>query len=216
MLPRGSLGRDTVVPGVSDLRGRLAARAAWAGVPLPVALADRLLAYFQLLARWNARINLTAFDLSAPTDEALDRLLLEPVRAARMVRDGERRAIDIGSGGGSPAVPLALAAPWIEMTMVEVRAKKAAFLREVARTVPARLRVEARRVEDLARSGEAGRFELATLRAVRADAGLWAAVDELLAPGGRVFWFGGIGQPVESGVFEAVEQADVVAVLSRR
>lgn len=198
-----------------DLRPQLERRAAAAGLSLSAPLADGLLAYLRLLARWNARINLTAFDLSAPSDEAIDRLIIEPVRASRLVRPGDRRVIDIGSGGGSPAVPFALAAPAVEMTMVEVRAKKAAFLREVARTVREGLRVESRRAEDLAVSGAAGRFDLVTVRAVRADRSLWAAIDELLAPDGRVLWFGGIGQSTETQLFVVSEQADAVAVLTR-
>ena len=198
-----------------DLRAPLERRAGAAGLSLSAPLADGLLAYLGLLARWNARINLTAFDLSAPSDEAIDRLIIEPVRASRLVRPGDHRAIDIGSGGGSPAVPFALAAPAIEMTMVEVRAKKAAFLREVARTVREGLRVESRRAEDLAASGAAGRFDLVTMRAVRADRSLWAAVDALLAPDGRILWFGGIGQITEVAGFAISEEADRVLVLTR-
>jgi len=214
-LPRGWRGREADVPVVPDVRAHLERRAAAAGLSLSGSLADGLLAYLGLLARWNARINLTAFDLSAPSDEALDRLIIEPVRASRLVRTGDRRVIDIGSGGGSPAVPFALAAPAIEMTMVEVRAKKAAFLREVARTVREGLRVESRRAEELAGSGAAGSFDLVTVRAVRADRSMWSAIDALLAPGGRVLWFGGIGQAAKTQGFEVAELAESVAVLTR-
>ena len=41
--------------------------------------------------------------------------------------------MDVGSGGGSPAIPLKLAAPAVALTMVEVKARKSAFLREAIR-----------------------------------------------------------------------------------
>jgi len=181
------------------LRDRVVVRAALVGVEVPEALLDRLIVYLDLLTRWGRRINLTAFDLSAPSDEALDRLLVEPVAAAVLVRAVDRRALDIGSGGGSPAVPLMLASPAIaSMTMVEVRVKKAAFLREVVRELALPARVEGARVEDVAASKDAGGCDLVTFRAVRADGALWDAVGRLLAPGGRVLWFGGLGHKTES------------------
>ena len=63
-----------------DFRTRLTRRASKAGVPLSDDLAATLSAYYELLSRWNRKINLTA--LTDP-DEAIDRLLLEPLVAAR-------------------------------------------------------------------------------------------------------------------------------------
>lgn len=182
----------------ADFGARLRARGAHAGVDLSSDVLDRLVVYAELLALWNRRINLTAFDLSAPTDDAIDRLLVEPVAAAPLVRSGDRRAIDLGSGGGSPAVPINIAVPAIEMTMVEVRAKKAAFLREVVRTLSLRASVEVARFEDVA-VAHAGGFDVVTFRAVRADRGLWRAVDRLLRPRGRIVWFGGRDQVMADG-----------------
>lgn len=176
------------------------ARAAAGGADVSADLADRLLAYLELLSLWSRRINLTAFDLSSPTDEAIDRLLVEPVTAAPLIRATDACALDIGSGGGSPAIPLMLAAPAIVMTLVEVRAKKAAFLREAIRTLGLSATVEVARVESVASSGSAGQFDMITFRAVRADADLWGAVDRLLAPKGRILWFGGVGQSTETSL----------------
>lgn len=199
-----------------DLRDRLIVRGALAGVVMPDPVLDRLMAYLELLARWSRRINLTAFDLSTPSDQALDRLLVEPVAAATLVRSGGRRALDIGSGGGSPAVPLMIASTSIEiMTMVEVRARKAAFLREVVRELGLPARVEVARVEDVAASGGAGGFEVVTFRAVRADSALWRAVDQLLAPNGLVLWFGGYGHSVETYLVQVDRVATTIS-LSRR
>jgi 16S rRNA (guanine527-N7)-methyltransferase len=183
-------------------RERLMARATVGGATVSPELADRLLTYLGLLSLWNRRINLTAFDLSNPTDEAIDRLLVEPVAAAPLVRSGDRRGLDIGSGGGSPAVPLMLSVPSMEMTLVEVRAKKAAFLREVVRTMGLPATVEVTRVEELSSSGAAGLFDVITFRAVRADAGLWRAVNCLLEPSGQVLWFGGLGHSIETSLIQ--------------
>jgi 16S rRNA (guanine527-N7)-methyltransferase len=191
---------------------RLARRASAAGCALSPDLADRLLTYLRLLALWNRRINLTGFDLSDPSDEAIDRLLIEPVAASALVRAGDRRALDIGSGGGSPAIPLLLAVPSIEMTLVEVRAKKAVFLREVIRTMALPATVEVARVEDVAASRAVGVFDVITFRAVRADLGLWRAVDHLLAPGGRVLWFGGVGHSTEHDLTIAGSVGSTVAL----
>ena len=198
-----------------SLKVRVIERAAVAGVEVPDTLADGLVAYLELLARWNRRINLTAFDMSVPTDDAIDRLVIEGVLAARLVRREDRRALDIGSGGGSPAIPLLLAAPWLQMVLVESRARKAAFLREAARSLPVAFGVETVRAEDLAARGGSGPFDVVSFRAVRADAVLWAAVDLLLAPEGRVFWFGGIGQTIENNSMERREEQHSVSVVAR-
>src|SRR5262245_21537530 len=101
-------------------------RAAKANLFVSDLLADRLTAYFELLFRWNRKINLTSIE---NLYEACDRLLLEPLVAARYFPASARGLIDIGSGGGSPAIPFKLAVPGIHLTMVEVKARKSAFLR---------------------------------------------------------------------------------------
>jgi len=197
---------------VTDLLERVVARAAASGCPVSPELASRLVAYLQLLASWNRRVNLTSFDLLQPDDGAIDRLVVESLMAASLVRPSDRRALDIGSGGGSPAIPLMLAVPAIEMVLVEVRAKKAAFLREVIRSLSLRAIVEVARIEDVAASGRLGRFDLISLRAVRADRGIWRAVDQLLEVDGRFLWFGGVGQTTEINLRPTLQVGSVAAL----
>src|SRR5688572_28163926 len=102
---------------MKSLAARLSERAAMAGLTLDDPLRPALLAYYEVLRRWNAKVNLTAL---TDTDEAIDRLLLEPVAAARYLEQGSR-LIDLGSGGGSPAIPLALALRSPQLVMVESR-----------------------------------------------------------------------------------------------
>ena len=66
-----------------EFKERLSRRARKAGLDPDDALCERLWVYFQLLAKWNAKINLTSLDLDDPTPDALDRLLIEPLLAAR-------------------------------------------------------------------------------------------------------------------------------------
>ena len=87
-----------------EFRERLRRRARAAGLNLEANLVEKLEIYYQLLTKWNAKINLTAFRLVPEGDEsAIDRLLIEPVVAARYVSENARTLLDAGSGGGSPA-----------------------------------------------------------------------------------------------------------------
>ena len=114
-----------------DTRSRLQKRASRAGLFLNDELADGLIAYYELLYRWNRKINLTAL---TDGDQAIDRLLVEPVLAARYLPSvSSFLHLDIGSGGGSPAIPMSLAVAGMELRMVEVKARKSAFLREAVR-----------------------------------------------------------------------------------
>jgi 16S rRNA (guanine527-N7)-methyltransferase len=179
-------------------RARIVRRLGRVGLRPPDEQVDRLAEYVALLAKWNRKINLTAFDLDKPTDAAIDRLIVEPVAAAQHVVRSDLLAIDIGSGGGSPAIPIAVAAPHLRMLLVEAKTRKAAFLREAVRSLALdHLEVENRRLEELLTHVELHEAaDLVTLRAVHADKDLWSSVRGLLRPQGRVFWFGGVAVDV--------------------
>src|SRR5262245_46544264 len=135
----------------ADLRERLIVRGHASDVTIAPATATACAAYLELLERWNRRINLTALPLDPPTDAAIDRLIVEPVAAARHLGTGDRTVVDLGSGGGSPALPFKIAARQVRLVMVESRARKVAFLREAARHLElADVTVEATRFEDAA------------------------------------------------------------------
>jgi 16S rRNA G527 N7-methylase RsmG len=75
-----------------EFRDRLKRRAKAAGLTLNADLVEKLEVYYQLLTKWNAKINLTAFKLTPEGDEAaIDRLLIEPVLAARYVASARTR-----------------------------------------------------------------------------------------------------------------------------
>lgn len=173
---------------MSDVGARLRARAAEEGLSVSDQLIARLLCYFELLQRWNRKINLTSL---SDSDEAVDRLLVEPLTAAAGLPRHSTLA-DLGSGGGSPGIPLALALESPELLMVESRSRKAAFLREAAREVRLNALVESARFEDVSRqSAYMNRFDLVSVRAVRPDAATLSAAASLLKPAGLVVLFAG-------------------------
>jgi 16S rRNA (guanine527-N7)-methyltransferase len=149
---------------------------------------SQLEAYYSLLSRWNARINLTSLALSDGAPATLDRLLVEPLAAARHVDEGEINWIDLGSGGGSPAIPLKVVRPRARLTLVEATTKKATFLKEVIRELQlANAVVENSRIEGLEeRSDLHGSVHLVTARAVRMTGVLLGVIRLLLAPEGRL------------------------------
>jgi 16S rRNA (guanine527-N7)-methyltransferase len=159
----------------------------------------KLAGYLERLAVWNRRINLTAFKLDDPSDEAIDRLIIEPVLASSSVWPNDQTLLDLGSGGGSPAIPLKLMRPWVRLTMVESRARKAAFLREAVRTGGlVDVSIENERYERLIDRPEfRGPMDLISFRAVRADDELWGVIRACLAPSGRILWFGAPAETLE-------------------
>ena len=177
-----------------DFRARLERRAKRVGLTVSVELAERLGAYVELLSRWNKRMNLTALD---ERDEAIDRLLIEPLVAVKYLPSRSAAVLDIGSGGGSPAIPMKLAASGISLRMVEAKTRKAAFLREAIRQLNlGDTVVEATRYEELlSRPDLHEAAGVVTVRAVRIEVRLLTGLQAFLAPGGEIFLFRGSGGP---------------------
>lgn len=177
-----------------DFRTRLAKRARKAGVFLPNDLVEQLSQYYELLDRWNRKINLTALDNA---DEAIDRLLLEAIVAARHLPSATPSLMDIGSGGGSPAIPMKLCVPGIALTMVEAKARKSAFLREAVRTLRLdRAVVETARYEELlARPELHEAFDVLSLRAVRVEIKALFTLQAFVKRDGLLFLFRGPSGP---------------------
>ena len=174
---------------IRDFQRTLKRRAQKAGAVLTPDVAERYETYYTLLARWNAKINLTSLNLEAG-DEAIDRLLIEPLLAARSVKAGDSKLIDIGSGGGSPALPLAIAAPALALTMVESKVRKSAFLREAVRTLGLNAQVLTNRYETLLADPAMHEFaDILSMRAVRVDVRTLVGLQAFVRQGGRFFLF---------------------------
>ena len=179
------------------LADRIAGRADRAGLMVELPLQEALAAYVDLLMRWNRRINLTAL---TDDDDGIDRLVIEPLVAAQRLPRHDAVVTDIGSGGGSPAVPMKLAAPSVRLRMVESRTRKAAFLREVVRRLALEdAAVEACRFEELANREElAAQSDVVSVRAVRTGARMLGQIEPLLKTDGVVFFFRSIRGSVDA------------------
>lgn len=132
--------------------------------------------YCALLLRWNARMNLTAV---RDEEGILSRHFMECIACARALPAGIATLLDFGSGAGFPGIPIALCRPEIAVTLAEGQGKKAAFLREAARTLGLSVTVHSARAETLAI-----RFNCVTLRAVERMPEAVQTASGLVGPGG--------------------------------
>ncbi len=154
-------------------------------------------AYFRLLELWNDKINLTALPLREAQDQAIDRLLIEPLVAAKFLPGPDCRVLDVGSGGGSPAIPMKLALPRLLMWMVEAKTRKCAFLREAIRQLALYDTVveNARYEELLTRPDLHEAMDVITVRAVRVEVRVLLILQAFVRPGGQIFLFRGRSGP---------------------
>ncbi len=169
-----------------DYLGR---RLAEANVSVSAPALDRVCAYFRLLAAWNRKINLTGFDLDHPSPAAIDRLLVEPLVAATYMTGPVTHIVDIGSGGGSPGIPLALALDSPRLTLVETKSRKVVFLKEALRAVHlVDAAVLTSRFETVAKDSGL-ECDALTARAVHLDGAALMYVAALVRGGGRAYLF---------------------------
>ncbi|HZL96957.1 MAG TPA: RsmG family class I SAM-dependent methyltransferase [Vicinamibacterales bacterium] len=191
---------------------------------MSAAVAEQLASFVGLLAKWNATLNLTGFPLDPPSDEALNRLLIEPLAAAPLIPAHVKVAIDVGSGGGSPAIPLKLLRPVIQFILVESKTRKGAFLREAVRHLElGGVAVESSRFDALASRPEfQATADLLTVRAVRLDDEFWMPAATVLRRGGHVLLFGtqeaapSLPPGFESAQSVQVQGTTAVITLARR
>lgn len=168
---------------MTDVHGDCAARetlgcgATELGLSLSDEALDKLLAFEQLLLKWNKTYNLTAIrDVQAVrTQHLLDSLSILPFI-------GSGRLLDVGSGGGLPGIPLAICRPDLDITLVDAVQKKVSFLQQACIELglknvhPIHARVEA--IKEVP-------FDMISSRAF-AEIGLFVELTQhLLAPHGR-------------------------------
>ena len=138
--------------------------AARAGLPLSDAQHAQLARYLDLLLAANQTMNLTRIT-DRPQAELLH--VADALTALPFLPAGEHRLADLGSGGGVPGIPLAVARPDARVLLVESTKKKAAFLRQAVEQLGlTNIEVSDQRVEDLGLSNRRATFDVATARAV--------------------------------------------------
>jgi 16S rRNA (guanine527-N7)-methyltransferase len=96
-------------------------------IELPPGAAERLLAFVDLIAKWNRVHNLTA--IRDPQRMITEHLLDSLSIVSHVVPS---RVLDVGSGAGLPGIPLAIARPQWQVTLLESSHKRCAFLRQAA------------------------------------------------------------------------------------
>ena len=163
-------------------RADVLAGAAALGIELSHAQADQLVRFAELLVRWNAVHNLTAIHSPASilSHHLLDSLVILP-RLASIFGERPCRVLDVGSGGGLPGVPLAVAQPRWRVTVVDKVQKKVAFLTQVKLELGLpNLDCLHARIEDV----QAPPFDLIVARAFASLEDFVRLSAHLLAPGG--------------------------------
>ena len=166
----------------------LAAGIARLGVLLVAEQRAKLAAYLALLAKWNKTYNLTAIREPSRmiTHHLLDALAVVPHLPAA----SGLRILDVGSGGGVPGIPLAIARPDAHVVMIDANQKKAAFLMQAAIELGLpNVESHAVRVEDYA---PAAPFDVVISRAFSDLASFAAAAAPHVAPHGKIFAMKGV------------------------
>ena len=141
----------------TDLAGR-------ANVALSDAQRVQIGRYLDLLLEANRRMNLTRITdrAAAEVQHVGDALTLLP-----HLPKNSFRLVDVGSGGGVPGIPLAVARPDATVMLVESTKKKAAFLKDAVKQLGLpNVSVSEWRAEDVGRSNSRESFEIAVARAV--------------------------------------------------
>ncbi len=178
------------------------------GIMLSAAQQAQFETYLRLLLVWNERLNLTA----VRTPEAIiERHFYDSLTCAAVTSDLNGRAlIDIGSGAGFPGLPLKIAFPHLQVTLVESVAKKTSFLQAVVAELGlTQVQIVAERAERLAHQpAHRARYDWAVARAV-ADLRMLA---EYLLPFCRLGGFM-LAQKGENAAVETAAAAHAIHLL---
>jgi len=138
--------------------------------------------YANEMVRWNRAVNLTALN----GRELVRRLIVEPIWIGRELQISGV-LLDVGSGNGSPAIPLALSRSLSQIHLVESRARRAAFLRQIIQQLQlTNCKVHKTRLEDMPQI--IGRVEYVTLQAVAPERHVLSALHGLVSPETKIVW----------------------------
>jgi 16S rRNA (guanine(527)-N(7))-methyltransferase RsmG len=184
----------------------LARLSAVSPVALSGAAAEALWAHYQELRRWNERLSLVG---PGTADEVVERHYGEALAALPLIDDA-RSLLDVGSGAGFPGFVLAAARPDLEVTLVEARQRKWAFLAAAARRAQLSCRCLNARV---GAALEMPTVDLVTWRAVRLPASTVAA---LAAVGKRMLLWSGADEPAPPAGWRGARRIPLVGSAERR
>jgi 16S rRNA (guanine527-N7)-methyltransferase len=192
-----SLCRYTAVMTEQPLGAEIARSAREWGFSVEERRVKKVGAFLELLLQWNAKVNLTGANSAG---ELVGEHLVDSFALSTLVPKGAS-VVDVGSGGGLPAIPFAVLRPDCRVTLVEPRAKRTAFLATAQRLVgdAAGLALVRGRHEDVA----PGSFDVAMSRATFPPGDWLAVAASLVRPGGSVV-------VLASGRVEALGEYDLL------
>ena len=155
-------------------------------IPLEAPAQDRLVAYLQLIGKWNKVHNLTA--VREPGQMVVLHLLDSLSVLPHLAR--AKTVLDVGTGAGLPGIPLAIARPDLAVTLLDSSHKKATFLRQAkAELALANVEVACERVENWR---PAALFDIVVSRAFAELADFVVQAGHLVAPGGAMLAMKGV------------------------
>ncbi|MEE4255012.1 MAG: 16S rRNA (guanine(527)-N(7))-methyltransferase RsmG [Desulfuromusa sp.] len=153
-------------------------------IPLSDVVNKTEIEFLDELLRWNQRVNLTSI---TNRSEAIEKHLLDSLLLLPHL-DMAKNILDMGSGGGLPSIPLAIAAPSLGFVSVDSVGKKVNFQKHVKRLLQIKnLTILQSRVEELKLAGlEEKSFDLVVSRAFTSLEAFIGYAEPWLKPGGRV------------------------------
>jgi 16S rRNA (guanine527-N7)-methyltransferase len=190
---------DTLVKTLSE-------GAAEIGIRLESAELDLFAAYRREIILWNRKINLIS---ERSSQEMIIRHFLDSLTPAPFLEHPEGALIDLGSGGGFPGIPLRIALPGLQLSLVETSRKKSSFLSHIVRTIPlGGVEVIRERVETLV-AGKilSGRFDAVISRAAFKLPALVRMASFFLKPGGQLIAMKGADPQTEMQETERISAA---------
>ena len=155
--------------------------------------APQAVKFIQELTKWNKSYNLTAVrdPLKMVPLHILDSIVLQPFLNNEMLQ-----ILDVGSGGGLPGIPLALAFPERKFMLLDSNGKKTRFLSHVKMTLGLHnVEVAQSRVEDFA-----GEFDLITCRAFASLVDIANGAEHLVREHGSIFAMKSKDETLEGGI----------------
>lgn len=186
-------------------REQLAAGLEQSGIGLDDGQIERLVAYLALLQKWNRAYNLTAVRDPA---QMVGRQLLDSLSILPWLDNGP--VLDVGSGAGLPGIPLAVARPDLDFSLLDSNGKKTRFVRQaVAELGLDRVSVIRARAEEIA-PGDG--FNCICSRAFATLADMVGATRHLLRPDGVWLAMKGVDPRDEIGALPAGLQTEVIAL----
>lgn len=165
------------------------------GIDLTQEQMDLMAAHAGELISWNRKMNLTAI---REPGQIAEKHFADAIAAARYLPE-KGRFMDLGSGGGFPAIPLKIMHPGLSLTLVDAVRKKVTFLSHVIRTLKLdRTCALHSRIEDLAKDPDhAGTYDGVVARGFSDLSDLVRLALPMLAPGGSVYALKGENGPKE-------------------